>query len=256
MEGAIPKGELIGFALRVIFQQSYPSLFFSIASSQGLSQPFQPSLSVAFPGYQQMSQRMGHLNLGPQPLCFPQPHSRHIMHCHSSICCWPKERPLLELATSAGGAGHSSAQPQEESAFCHHRGNSITNVQTLPFLWETTYWFFILFCLRAPILTCHESHGVARFVPQLEVTSVRLASLVWIMAHVTCDIVVPLSTALPACSQQWQQLPSASQQVTCSKDTQVQRGSLHIGPGTLGKASQSVCCTAVHCRGSATHCGP
>lgn len=106
MEGAIPRGELIRFALHVNFQQSYPSLFFSPASFTGSSWAIPGTfLSVAFPGYQHMSQRMGH----HKPLCFPQPHSRHTMHWHSSICCWPKERPLLKLATHAVGSGHPSA---------------------------------------------------------------------------------------------------------------------------------------------------
>lgn len=50
-------------------------------------------------------------------------------------------------------------QPQAETSFSDHRGTSITTLHTLPFLWETTYCFQILFCPRAPILNCHESPG-------------------------------------------------------------------------------------------------
>lgn len=86
-----------------------PSLFFFLASFMRSLPAIPAILSVAFPGYQHMSQRMEHHNLGPQALCFTQPHSVHIMHCHSSICFQPGERPLLKLAAHAMGAGHSSA---------------------------------------------------------------------------------------------------------------------------------------------------
>lgn len=125
--------------------ESYPSLFYSLASFTGSLWAIPgTSLSVAFPGYQHTPQRVGHHNLGPHPLCFTQPLWRHKMHCHSSFRCWPKERPVLKPASHVWGQDSLQPQPQEESTFCHHRGNSITTVQTLSFFQRqhTGFWFY------------------------------------------------------------------------------------------------------------------
>lgn len=160
------------------------------------------------------------------------------MHCHSSICCWPKERPLLKLALMPWEQDILQPQPQEEGAFCHHRGNSITAMQTHPFLWDNILGF--------DSLLPEGSHLVMKVVGQglpsdpalhHSLRQCQSTLLAWCGAQHTCDIFVPLSNALPGCSQQWQQLPSAPQpqQVTWPKDTWAQRAACTKAQAHLGK---------------------
>lgn len=181
------------------------------------------------------------------------------MHCHSSICCWPKERPLLKLALMPWEQDILQPQPQEEGAFCHHRGNSITAMQTHPFLWDNILGF--------DSLLPEGSHLVMKVVGQglpsdpalhHSLRQCQSTLLAWCGAQHTCDIFVPLSNALPGCSQQWQQLPSAPSHSrlpdprTHGHKAQPAQRPRH----TWESFSESVCCTAMHCRGSAPLCGP